>query len=120
MFISPWASHYDVEDEHRKLYNGIFDWIHGARRYSSKVDKCLITLMTLILLHNTDGIEPEQLYDIGNIQNAQQKYVNLLHKYLKSHLSSQKAFNQLHNGLMMIYATNRTNELFQQRLQLEC
>ena len=79
MFISPWASHYDVEDEHRKLYNGIFDWIHGARRYSSKVDKCLITLMTLILLHNTDGMKPEPFYDIGNIQNAQQKYVNLLH-----------------------------------------
>ena len=28
-------------------------------------------------------------------------------------------FNQLHNGLMMVHATNRINELFQKRLQLE-
>ena len=109
-----------IEDEHKKLYNGILEWIQGARKCSSKIDKCLIILMTLILLHNTDGIKPQQLYNFEKIQNAQQKYVNLLHKYLKSHLSSQNAFNHLHNGLMMVHATNRINELFQKRLLLEC
>ena len=75
--------------------------------------------MSLILLHNTDGINPSQFIDIEKVQNTQQKYVILLHKYLKSHLSTKEAFNQLHNGLMMVHATNRINELFQKRLQLE-
>ena len=119
IFISPWASHYDVEDEHRNLSQRIFDWIHASRKYSNKIDKCLIILMSLILLHNTDGINPSQFIDIEKVQNTQQKYVILLHKYLKSHLSTKEAFNQLHNGLMMVHATNRINELFQKRLQLE-
>ena len=119
MFTSPWASHYDVEDEHRNLSQRIFDWIHASRKYSNKIDKCLIILMSLILLHNTDGINPSQFIDIEKVQNTQQKYVILLHKYLKSHLSTKEAFNQLHNGLMMVHATNRINELFQKRLQLE-
>ena len=119
MFISPWASHYDVEDEHRILCQRIFDWLHASKKYSNKIDKCLITLMSLILLHNTDGINPSQFSDIEKVQNTQQKYVILLHKYLKSHLSKKEAFNQLHNGLMMVHATNRINELFQKRLQLE-
>ena len=119
MFVSPWASHYDVEDEHRNLCQRIFDWIHASRKYSNKIDKCLIILMSLILLHNTDGINPSQFINIEKVQNTQQKYVILLHKYLKSHLSTKEAFNQLHNGLMMVHATNRINELFQKRLQLE-
>ena len=119
IFISPWASHYDVEDEHRNLSQRIFDWIHASRKYSNKIDKCLIILMSLILLHNTDGINPSQFIDIEKVQNTQQKYVILLHKYLKSHLSTKEAFNQLHNGLMMVHATNRINELFEKRLQLE-
>ena len=119
LFISPWASHYDVEDEHRNLSQRIFDWIHASRKYSNKIDKCLIILMSLILLHNTDGINPSQLIDIEKVQNTQQKYVILLHKYLKSHLSTKEAFKQLHNGLMMVHATNRINELFEKRLQLE-
>ena len=119
LFISPWASHYDVEDEHRNLSQRIFDWIHASRKYSNKIDKCLIILMSLILLHNTDGINPSQFIDIEKVQNTQQKYVILLHKYLKSHLSTKEAFKQLHNGLMMVHATNRINELFEKRLQLE-
>jgi len=119
MFVSPWASHYDVEDEHRNLCQRIFDWIHASRKYSNKIDKCLIILMSLILLHNTDGMNPSQFIDIEKVQNTQQKYVILLHKYLKSHLSTKEAFNQLHNGLMMVHATNRINELFEKRLQLE-
>ena len=119
IFTSPWASHYDVEDEHRNLCQRIFDWIHASRKYSNKTDKCLFILMSLILLHNTDGINPSQFIDIEKVQNTQQKYVILLHKYLKSHLSTKEAFNQLHNGLMLIHATNRINELFQKRLQLE-
>ena len=119
MFVSPWASHYDVEDEHRNLCQRIYDWIHASRKYSNKIDKCLIILMSLILLHNTDGINPSQFIDFEKVQNTQQKYVILLHKYLKSHLSTKEAFNQLHNGLMMVHATNRINELFQKRLQLE-
>ena len=75
--------------------------------------------MSLILLHNTDGINPSQLIDIEKVQNTQQTYVILLHKYLKSHLSTKEAFKQLHNGLMMVHATNRINELFEKRLQLE-
>merc|ERR1711971_1488438 len=119
MFVSPWASHYDVEDEHRNLCQRIYDWSNASRKYSNKIDKCLIILMSLILLHNTDGINPSQFIDIEKVQNTQQKYVILLHKYLKSHLSTKEAFNQLHNGLMMVHATNRINELFQKRLQLE-
>ena len=120
MFISPWACHSEIEDEHKKLYYGIFDWICGARKYSEKQDKCLIILMTLILLHSTDGISSKNLLsDIDKVEKIQQKYVNLLHKYLKSHLTPDNAFNQLHNGLMLVSATSRINDLFQKRLQLE-
>ena len=71
--------------------------------------------MIMILLHNTDGFEPSNKTEIESVQ---QKYVNLLNKYLKSHLKSEEAYDQLHKGLMLIHDTERIYDLSLQRLKL--
>ena len=53
----------------------------------------------MILLHNTDGIELENK---SHIESTQLKFVNLLNKYLKSHLNSELAYGQLHKGTIHI------------------
>ena len=69
----------------------------------------------MILLHNTDGIELENK---SHIESTQLKFVNLLNKYLKSHLNSELAYEQLHKGMMLIHDTQRMHELSQKRLKL--
>ena len=83
---------------------------------TQKADKCIFVIMMMILLHNSDGIE---LTDKDNVEYIQQKYVNLLHKYFKSNLSSNLAYEQLHKGIMLIHDTQRMYELSQQRLKLD-
>ena len=98
------------------LFQGIFDWINSTRKSSSQIDKCTSILVTMILLHNTDGL---RLNNNAVIEKSQQNFVNFLHKYLKSHLSQKDAYSQLHKALMLVHDTNRIDELSQQRLQLD-
>ena len=73
--------------------------------------------MILILFHNTNGAV-NKLSDPARVERAQQKFVNILHKYLKSHKSPEVAYNCLHKGVMLVHATQRIYELSLKRLQL--
>lgn len=114
-FDSPWANSAQVEIEHWKLHQSMYKWINTTRKSSFQNDKCTIILMNLILLHNTDGL---QLNDSALVEKAQQRFINFLHKYLKSHLPETTAYSQLHKALMLVHDTQRIHELSQQRLKL--
>ena len=98
------------------FFQGIFDWINSTRKSSTQIAKCTSILVTMILLHNTDGLI---LNNNAVIQKTQQNFVNFLHKYLKSYLSEKDAYSQLHKALMLVHDTKRIDELSQQRLQLD-
>ena len=97
------------------LFQKTINWYETSCKESTKADKCIFVILMMILLHNTDGIE---LVNKSHIESTQLKYVNLLNKYLKSHLNSELAYGQLHKGMMLIHDTQRMHELSQQRLKL--
>ena len=88
------------------------DSTHGP--CSTKAGKCILVIVMMILLHNSDGID---LTDKAYAEETQQKYVNLLNKYLKAHLKSSLIYEQLHEGMMLIHYTKRMHELSSQRLK---
>ena len=142
MYSSPWASHYDIEEEHKGLnlvhYKNkvllqkylktkMFAFLQKIGNWNDKVadpndssyDRCLCLLMELIFLYNTDGIEC-QLQNYEKIKKLQLQYANLLHKYLKSKTSENNDANALFsNGLMLIHDTKRVYDLSLHKLKLE-
>lgn len=120
MYSSPWASHYDIEEEHKGLNLKIGNWYDKvADPDDSNYDRCLCLLMELIFLYNTDGIEC-QLQNYEKIKKLQLQYANLLHKYLKSKTSENNDANALFsNGLMLIHDTKRVYDLSLHKLKLE-
>ena len=97
------------------LFQKTINWYEMSCKESTKANKCIFVILTMILLHNTNGIE---LTNKSQIESTQQKYVNLLNKYLKFHLNSELVYGQLHKGMMLIHDTQRMHELSQQRLKL--
>ena len=118
MFSSPWASHYDIEEEHQKLNEKIGNWYINVNNNSSNYDPCLDVLMELIFLYNTDGIETK-LQNHQTIKNLQVQYANLLHKYLKSKTGENNANSLFSNALMLIHDTEKVNHLSLNKLKLE-
>ena len=118
IFSSPWASHDDIEEEHKKLNEKIGNWYTGQDPSNPNYDHCLDMLMELIFLYNTDGIE-SQLKNFEKIQKLQLQYANLLHKYLKSKRVGKNNTNaSFSNGLMFIHDAKRISELSSQCLKL--
>ena len=119
MFSSPWASHLDIEDEHKRLNVKIGNWYTKvAHPDGQSHDRCLCLLMELIFLYNTDGIEC-RLQNHDKIKKLQLQYANLLHKYLKSKTSEDDANTLFSNGLMLIHDTKRVHELSLHKLNLD-
>ena len=114
VFASPWAVHVDIEEEHGKIFNEVMTWFDKIDDF----DISLIVLLQLILLYNSDGIEP-QLKDLTKVQKLQSYYAKLLHKYLKSKLEDGIANTLFSRGIMFVHDTQRAFELSTQRLKLE-
>ena len=75
-------------------------------------------MLQLILLYNSDGIE-SQLRNLQAVQNLQNCYAKLLHKYLRSKHEYHTANSLFSKGLMLVHDTQRAFELSLQRLRLE-
>ena len=114
VYASPWAAHVDIEEEHEKIFNEVMTWFDKIDDF----DISLILLLQLILLYNSDGIEP-QLKDLPKVQKLQSYYAKLLHKYLKSKLEDGVANTLFSRGIMIVHDTQRAFELSMQRLKLE-
>ena len=123
MFSSPWASHYDIEEEHQRLIEKIGNWYKTVSTNDPSnpdYDHCLDMLMELIFLYNTDGIEC-QLQNYDKIKYLQVQYANLLHKYLKSKTgeNNNNANGLFSNALMLIHDTEKVYNLSKNKLKLE-
>ena len=116
-FASPWALDKDIENEHRFIYKTVIYWYMQCQKGSSKLNKCLLTLIYAILLYNTDGISSEQT-DVKKIQNIQADYCHLLYQYLNSKHNSKVSHLLYGKALMLIHETQRVYELSQLRLKL--
>ena len=91
-------------------------WYNNITKGSLK-DKSLMVIMQLILLYNTDGIE-NQLKNPEKVNQVQQNYCRLLHRYIKSKHSDQVTNVLFGKGLMLIHETQRVYELSNMRLKL--
>ena len=69
-----------------------------------------------ILLLNTNGFV-HQLKNKKCVEEAQQKYISMLHLYLKCH-HPENYRSLLARGLMLVHDTQRAQELSLQRLKL--
>ena len=114
VFVSPWAAHVEIEDEHEKIFNKVMTWLDQIDNY----EHYLMLLLQLILLYNCDGIE-SQLQDLPKVQKLQAYYGKLLHKYLKSKVEEKLANTLFSKGIMFVHDTQRAFELSMQRLKLE-
>ena len=116
-FASPWASTFGIEYEHKNIVQGLINWYLKVGKGCSKIDKCLLMLIQLIFLYNSDGIE-DQLKHGTKVKDLLANYSNLLHRYLKSCHSSAVANILMDKGLMLIQDIQRAYELSKYRLML--
>lgn len=118
IYDSPWAANASIEEEHKSIADKIRQWYEESRKPTEDIDNCLLILLMQILLYNTNGLQLPKAYSM-QVEKCQQNCANLLLKYLKSHLTMQASYKQLHTGLMIVSDSQRAYELSQQRLQLD-
>ena len=114
-FATPWAPSTSIEIEHRAIFDGIVNWYLTVENGSPKLDKCLMILVQLIFLYNSDGMN--RLINSQKVKSLQANYSNLLYRYLKSCHEPALANILFGKGLMLIHETQRAHELLQQRLK---
>ena len=121
-FSSPWAEHSGIEEEHKRIYESLQYWylklIKLNGKQSNKIDKCLMILMHLVFLYNSDGGIERQLKHPQKVKELHEHYCKLLHKYIKSIHKAEVANVLFGKGLMLIHETQRAHELSLQRLKI--
>lgn len=137
-YDSPWAADLSTEEEHKSIFmvsiikaypdfTTTFEHLQKVREWFDKsikpsepgeIDCCLVILMLQILLFHTDGLELTEAKRL-QVEKIQQLSVQMLFKYLKSHLSREVSYSQLHQALMLVSDSQRAYELSQKRLQLD-
>ena len=72
----------------------------------------------MILFLNANGLDIDKKAK-AEIEDIQNQYAHLLHKYLKSHKEDPSEVNSLfHQGLMIIHDSQEAHELSLKRLKL--
>ena len=118
-FASPWAEHSGIEEEHKLIYERLQYWyLKLIANQTYKLDKCLMILMHLVFLYNSDGGIEKQLKHPQKVKELHEHYCKLLHKYIKSIHKAEVANVLFGKGLMLIHETQRAHELSLQRLKI--
>ncbi|CAB4069228.1 unnamed protein product [Lepeophtheirus salmonis] len=86
IYASPWASSWEIEENHKKLQNRILHLSRNDPNYPR--DPILYTLLILMLLFFTDGVEFE---DPNMVEKLHLKYSQMLYRYLRSNMTQEKA-----------------------------
>ena len=100
------------------IFQKIYQWYILAKNPNQKeVDICLLMIISLLLIYNTNGWNEDDLENKTEIENKEIFYANLLHRYLKSSHKCDNANRLFHGGLMLIHDAQRAAELAKMKLQ---
>ena len=114
VYTSPWAPNISLEQRHEFLVEKMNQWAIDTEPTSgSKVDAVMIFYLCQILLFSTDFVKLQMPNRISLIQD---KYLKMLHRYLKFKYDQQEATKKLGNGIMILSFAREANEIRQKRL----
>ena len=122
IYTSPWAPDISLEERHKSLEQKMSQWPtdlelttildKDATAYKAKVDNIMVTIICQIFLFNTDSIN---LKDQSKVTVIQDKYLKMLHRYLKFKYDLE-ADKKLGNGLNIMSLARESSEIRRQRL----
>uniref|UniRef100_A0A0K2VD04 Vitamin D3 receptorlike [Metaseiulus occidentalis] n=2 Tax=Lepeophtheirus salmonis TaxID=72036 RepID=A0A0K2VD04_LEPSM len=111
IYASPWASSWEIEENHKKLQNRILHLSRNDPNYPR--DPILYTLLILMLLFFTDGVEFE---DPNMVEKLHLKYSQMLYRYLRSNMTQEKAQLKYAQCLLLSKDTRQIYELHSKML----
>ena len=128
VYTSPWAPDISLEERHMSLNQKMSQWpldsettseasnenfsLIPSSAYKVRVDTIMVTIICQIILFNTDFIN---LKDRAKVAAIQDKYLKMLHRYLKFKYDHE-ANKRLGNGLMIMSLARESSEIRRQRL----
>ena len=130
IYTSPWAPDISLEERHRALNQKMSQWPLDSESttsnenfsllpldkestaYEAKVDTIMVSIICQIFLFNTDFINLKDRFKVAAIQD---KYLKMLHRYLKFKYDSE-ANKRLGNGLMIMSLARESSEIRRNRL----
>ena len=121
IYTSPWAPDISLEERHKSLEQEMSQWPidleltkldRDSTACKAKVDNIMVTIISQIFLFNTDFIN---LKDQSKVALIQDKYLKMLHRYLKFKYDHE-ADERLGNGLKVMALARESSEIRKQRL----
>ena len=98
------------------VFQNINDWLRNDA--IENIDKTQLILLTMAMAFCTDGLV-EKLLEKEAIEEAQLKYLNMLHRYLKDkHPNSSRS--KLAQGMFIIAEAQEAHEIQTNRLRIWC
>jgi hypothetical protein len=93
----------------------INNWLRSEE--DASFDKIQLIILTMVLMYCTDGLKKEELANPEIIEETQQKYLMMLHRYLRDKYP-QRVHNKLANGVMIIHNAKEAHDLSSNRLPI--
>ena len=98
------------------VFQNINDWLRNDAL--ENIDKTQLILLTMAMAFCTEGLV-EKLLEKEAIEEAQLKYLNMLHRYLKDkHPNSSRS--KLAQGMFIIAEAQEAHEIQTNRLRIWC
>jgi len=100
-----WAGNKGAERRHRDAVYKITNW---PKNKEGKFDTTMVVLMTLILVFHADFYT---LINRDKLEKIQMKYIMILHRYLRSKLSTEGAGKKFLDAMLLIEETRLAWEI---------
>jgi len=110
VFASPWqAGQRRDKADHYLLLRKMRYWLKTGGEEST-VDDMQMHLMGLIMVFSTDFLH---LHDKAAVERMQEKYIDLLFRYLKAKYGREEAVKKMGHGMEMPFLARKANEIIE-------
>ena len=114
IYSSPWASHVDIEMQHKEISNALVKWTKTSNE--DEIDLLQLLLVNMMIFFSTDSVILDP-HSRAKIEALQLKYTLMYHRYLQwAHPKDCRA--KFVGGLMLLHQAKRLTELCSYRLRL--